>query len=87
MNIHALKGIRTHDPSNQAAVCLPVRPHGHRDRFVVWLLVENYEKASVLTSSTEGSYTYLGNHVSLPLAARHTHARTNTHVRAVNLEM
>jgi len=32
-NIHALGGIRTHDPSNQPEVDSRHRPHGHQDRF------------------------------------------------------
>jgi hypothetical protein len=32
MNIHALSGIRTCDPSNQAASYIRLRPHDHRDR-------------------------------------------------------
>ena len=32
MNTHALRGIRTSDPSNQAASHLRLRPHGHLDR-------------------------------------------------------
>jgi hypothetical protein len=32
MNIHALSGIRTSDPSNRAAAHVCLRPHGHRDR-------------------------------------------------------
>jgi len=30
-NIHALSGIRTCDPSDQAAAALHIRPRGHRD--------------------------------------------------------
>jgi len=32
MNISALSGIRTRDPTNQAATVLHLRPHGHRNR-------------------------------------------------------
>jgi hypothetical protein len=31
-NIHALGGIRTHDPSKRAAEDPRIRPHGHWDR-------------------------------------------------------
>jgi hypothetical protein len=34
-NIHALTGIRTRDPSNQAAADLRLRPRGHRRRHVL----------------------------------------------------
>jgi hypothetical protein len=34
-NIHALSGIRTHDPSNQAAADLRLRPRGHWDRHML----------------------------------------------------
>jgi hypothetical protein len=33
-NIHALSGIRSRDPSNQAAADLRLRPCGHRDRLL-----------------------------------------------------
>jgi hypothetical protein len=36
-NIHALSGIRTHDPSNQRAKTPRLRPHGHCDRHVLGL--------------------------------------------------
>jgi hypothetical protein len=32
MTIHAFSGIRTHEPSNQAAADLRLKPHGHLDR-------------------------------------------------------
>jgi hypothetical protein len=32
-NIHALGGVRTHDPSSLAAADLRLRPRDHRDRF------------------------------------------------------
>jgi len=32
MNIHALSGIRTRNPSNLAALDLLLRPHGRQDR-------------------------------------------------------
>jgi hypothetical protein len=35
-NIHALSGIRTLDPSNQAAADLRLRPHGYRGRLYQW---------------------------------------------------
>jgi hypothetical protein len=36
-NIHTLSGIRTRDPSNQAAADLRLRPRGHRNRQTVGL--------------------------------------------------
>jgi hypothetical protein len=36
-NIHGLIGIRTHNTSNRAVVDLRLRPHGHRDRYMLQL--------------------------------------------------
>ena len=36
MKVCALSGIRIHDPNNQAAVYLRLRPHGLRDRPLGW---------------------------------------------------
>jgi hypothetical protein len=41
-NIHALKGIRTRDPSNQAVAGLRLKPHGHRDQPFVKLVIQIY---------------------------------------------
>jgi hypothetical protein len=38
-NIHALSGIRTHNPTNGADADLRLRPHGHRDRPEVLLRI------------------------------------------------
>jgi len=37
-NIHALRDIRTHNPSSEAVVDLRLRLHGHRDRPEAYLL-------------------------------------------------
>ena len=47
-NIHTLTGIRNHDPSDQAAADLRLRPHGHRDRRIVVSAKEFSRKAQVL---------------------------------------
>jgi hypothetical protein len=56
-NIHALSGIRTCDPSNQAAADLRLRPRGHRGRLslyplktkLVWMLFKNSVRTSKRT--------------------------------------
>jgi hypothetical protein len=40
-NIHALSGIRTRDPSNQAAADLRLRPRDHRGRPVLIIFLSN----------------------------------------------
>ena len=47
MNAHALSGIRTRDPSDEAAADQCLRPHGQRGR-------------SVVTCSEYGSYDSTG---------------------------
>jgi hypothetical protein len=44
--IHALGGIRTHDPGNQLAKDPHLRPHGHCDRLTVLPANQTYTKAN-----------------------------------------
>jgi hypothetical protein len=41
-NIHVLSGIRTRDFRNQAAADLRLRPHGHRNRLMAYMLYINF---------------------------------------------
>jgi hypothetical protein len=51
-NVHALRGIRTRDPSNQAAADLRLRPRGYRGRHLPYniIIIRVYEYHYRITS-------------------------------------
>jgi len=55
-NIHTLSGIRTRNPSNQAAADLRLRPHVHWRRYQ-WVYL-NYICINTSSSSRHSSYTH-----------------------------
>jgi hypothetical protein len=50
-NIHALRGIRTRDPSTKAAADLRLEPHSYRDRRITYLLQQISRFYSTLIQS------------------------------------
>jgi hypothetical protein len=54
-NIHALSGIRTHDPSVDSS-CL--RPRGHCERWSLSIMTINYRKMCIQSTPVMPSYQY-----------------------------
>jgi hypothetical protein len=71
-NIHALSGIRTSDPNNQAATDLRLRPRGHWYRLLLRLIRWNYyqEWWTHMDSEGDGRYLFQGRSINVQLTFR-----------------